>query len=208
MKAWRLAAVYVATMFVAACAPMTVVLRSHHYRVVVPDGWRVEAMSGGEAAPTILRVPPADTDKSGDGLQLRIYAWTDMRTKGEPLAQAVGRVVGPDLDARGNAELCERRARFRLLGEDRPAAYLRARSGELLIVTTAKAAGSVVTVIGSIPNRYPLCGNVAAMESAIAALGTALAPGTDVDRVSSAPVVLETPGTPGRLTIIPPALPP
>jgi hypothetical protein len=182
--------------FAGSCAPTAVALRSNHYRVTLPDGWIVEEGGGSDNEPAVLRIPPAADDRSGEPLELRIYAWTSPASSPDPLREVADRLAGADLDAMradatADVEECRdiRRA-FVMFGVEHGGARLRAKTGHLVVFSAGRNAGSTVAVVGFVPRRDPFCDNIAAIEGAIDAIGRRM---TGVDLAASPPPALLSP---------------
>jgi hypothetical protein len=193
----------------SGCGPSNVVLRSNHYKFVVPLDWQVEGSSSEEDQPTVLRVPAAATDKSGEKLELRVYGWVAPETSAPPIDFVVARLAGHDESSMRSAaardeSLCgDPRRPHALLGDQQGTAHLKARSGQHLIVTAGTASGSLVGVVGVIPDRQPFCDNVSAMDAAISSLQAGLAKSGDITRFRSSPVMLSSPSGRGPVVEIP-----
>jgi hypothetical protein len=180
----------------AACAPTAVALRSNHYRVTLPDGWKVEESGGSDDEPTVLRVPPAADDRSGKALELRIYAWTTPPSLPDPLQEVADRLAGADLDAMraeatADVDECRQiRRAFVMFGVEHGGARLRAKTGHLVVFSAGRNAGSTVAIVGFVPRRDPFCDNIATIEGAIDALGRRM---MGVDLAASPPPSLLSP---------------
>jgi len=207
MKAFLPAVLLASVSLAASCGPGTLVLRSNHYRLVVPEGWQLaDAQGDGLGSPTVLRVPPGRMGGAGDGVDLRVYGWMDTTAADEATAQAVARLPlanDPALRAVVNADdqRCPVSNQIWLLGEYRRAVHLKGASDRLVVVTAGKAAGSVVAVIGIVPSREPLCATVIALDAAMTRLGAALRSSGDLARVTRPPVLLEHLQTGAPITV-------
>ena len=179
-----------------ACAPGSAVLRSNHYRMVVPTEWQATE-EGGVA---VLRVPQAAGAPGGGKLDLRLHAWLVDGAVAQPVDESVKRLTG-----QGTAQLqpageeaektCgELPHGYRLFGESQSAATLRTPSGDYVVVTAAQKSGSLVAAVGIVPNRAPLCENLHAMTAAIQALHDTLTPAADPTLPGRPPYVLDGPG--------------
>jgi hypothetical protein len=180
----------------AACAPANVVLRSNHYRVVVPPAWRVAEQSGGADEPTVLRVPAAAAAKQGDTLELRLYAWPAPAGLADPAGEAVRLLAGQQQAAfESAAAVDERRCGelvrgFRVLGKPQRAIHLRVNTGHHLVVTAGQASGSLVAAVGYVRDEGPFCENIVAIGSALTALDSALRDSGDLARVPDPSIIL------------------
>ena len=187
----------VALLLGAACAPNGVVLRSNHYRVVVPNEWHVSATSGGSDEPTVLRVP-ASPAAGQSGLELRLYAWVAPWDVQDPVREAMKRLAGQKaagLDAATVAprDRCgERIQAFWMFGKPQPVAYLKMPSQQLLIVTAGTAEGSLVAAVGYVRDEEPFCENVASMTTALGQLRTSLLASRDVTGIPDTQRTLPT----------------
>lgn len=190
------------------CAPADVVLRSNHYRVVVPGAWKVTRRSEEPHKPVVLLVPsPVVTALGGGPVELRLYAWVAPAHAGDPIQEAVGRLAGRDevewrLAAAPDERRCGERPRFfSLFGEQHLATHLRAPGNRHLIVTAGEAMGSLVAVVGLVVDDPRFCEKVGATEAAMADLGTLMAPSYDLVRANVDPFVLPNPHS-GRPDVI------
>jgi hypothetical protein len=195
----------------AGCGPELLVLHSNHYRIVVPPDWNVgDAPPRGPGASRVLRVPAAKIDPGSDGLELRVYGWVDTTSADEATAQALGRLAladDPAMIVSRDGEGCQVSQKVWLLGEYRPAVYLRDTSNRLLLLAAGKAAGSVVAVVGTVrPNGQSLCDNMLAVGTAMTKLGTVLTGSGDFTRAPRPRVELEQPQT-GAPIAVPPLEP-
>jgi hypothetical protein len=181
-------AVVLACLGAVACAPTNVVLRSNHYRVVVPPAWQVAEQSGGPTEPTVLRVPAAPSAKPGDTLELRLYAWTAPGVIADPTAEATRLLAGrEELELEAAAAADERRCGeqvrgFWLLGKPRHAVHLRMKNGHHLVIAAGQARGSLVAAVGYVRDEPPFCDNIVAVDAALTTLATALGRGDDLTR--------------------------
>jgi hypothetical protein len=167
-----LGAVLGAAVILWGCAPGNVVLRSNHYRVVVPADWQATE-EGGVA---VLHVPQAASASSAGRLQLRLHAWVIDRAVDQSVEESLRRLTGqgaPSLHPAGDAveKSCGDLPRgFRLFGHAQPSAYMRTPSGDYVVVAAAHASDSLIAVVGVVPNRPPVCDNLQAMTTAIQSL--------------------------------------
>ena len=179
----------------AACAPTNVVLRSNHYRVVVPSAWRVAEQSGGAEEPTVLRVPAAASAKPGDTLELRLYAWPAPAGVADPVGEATrllaGRKQGEMQSAAAADERCSGLTRsYWLFGKPERAVHLRTPDGHHVVVTAGQAASSLVAAVGYVRDEPPFCDNLAAFDAALGALRGSLADSGDLARVPDPEIIL------------------
>ena len=180
----------------SACAPNSAVLRSNHYRLVVPTNWQATE-EGGVA---VLHVPQAAGAPGGGKLDLRLHAWLVEPGIDQPVEESVKRLA-----KQGSAQLqpagdeaektCgELPHGFQLFGEAQSAATMRTPSGDYVVITAAQKSGSLVAAVGIVPNRGPLCENLHAMSAAIQALHDTLTPAADPTLPGRPPYVLDGPG--------------
>ena len=182
-----------------ACAPNNAVLRSHHYRLVVPTNWQATE-EGGVA---VLHVPQAASVPGGGKLDLRLHAWLVDRTFEQPIEESVKRLAEQgtaQLQPAGDVteETCgEQPHGFQLFGQAQSAAHMRTPAGDYVVVTAAQTAGSLIAAVGIVPNRAPLCENLHAMTAAITSLRDTLTPAEDPTVARRPPIMLDSP-IPGR----------
>lgn len=168
----RATLVLVGALVGGGCAANALTLRSTRYQVTVPAGWDVDEASLGDD-PAVLRVPAATSDPQAHKLELRIYAWEARASGRSPIEEVVSRLAGAherEMRSAGvaRAEACSDVTRqYPILGEPRRGARLRAHTGHHVTVTAAQAAGSLVAVVGFVPEGDHFCENLAAIEAAM-----------------------------------------
>lgn len=179
------------------CAPLTQTLRSDHYRLRVPDGWQVDAAS----QPTVLRASPGKAQTDGYRPEVRIYAWPADGPLEDPLDVALAHLgaESPDLAEAtpqvgdGEDASCGALPRgFPMFDEAQRVAHLTTPSARA-IVTAGESAGSLIALVGVVPNGPATCDHTDATLAAMKTVSRELAPGFDPTAPYPPPKVPPTP---------------
>lgn len=187
----------------AGCAATGVTLRSNHYELSVPPGWRVVDAGGVEGRPTVLSIP---AEGSAVPMDVRLFVWSVQGPVADPTAAAVDR-LGTDGKIVSETErqpCADGNEGFTIFGEPVRAVHFVDVAGMRSVVAAGHASGSLVGIVASATSTPPPCAAFEAMHATVARLSRSLAPSADDARPPYRPTVIDHPTGKNSIELPPP----